>query len=919
MFTVLQANTGYHKVGDNNYKFRKTEDFTFSKIIGKGFKRPSDQCAFFNLVEEHIPETLEDAEELVRGWMFDPRKLIIRYKYTDSAKRAAESAVANTEDLPVYVRRASELEEVPNKLVVMDIDSLPLDGIRYNDLKGQVSKLREILHKCAPEYFPEDLGMMIKVSSSAGFSDMIKAHVFFMNNADLTQSQIKQLFFEVNGKFKQHYNSKITLVDLALYSTGQPHYFANPIFAKVSDPFKTSMRLLRCSGAPATIPQTIKSYSRNIKVDFSEDLMSNMIGTKAMPETVAQMIQVLDKWPVKVSGFRTKMIAAFHRAIQSSFDLKELENILRPIIERKRPGMSDDYIKQGRSASISKFVERSARSIPEGIDGVGLEKLDSGSKPIHLDLKEPPPANSLTFLKASLGTGKTFSVAQWLRTGQLKGNFLTITNSSSLVESNAVKFDAGDFRSPKARLDYATGKVTALSGTIHSLWKLESIADSFDVLFIDEADAVLNDLLYASIISEERKKLITNVLATLLRTTSRVIISDGDLSEETVRAYSSLIEHSRPLYSIIHHRKTLKGAVAYQHPSVDSLWGSLLAHLELGDKCLVVSDLSPDSLNEKRIALKHLAPGKNIFAIHANSKEDKVVRDIVNNTNAGLVRNNVHGLLCSPSITSGVDFNYFDVVFVITKSDNQAPNLRYQALRRDRGCQLIHYYFNNMKGYLTGFSKAANYKEGWKDMSQRELAIRREREAEYYINSFQYYLLSEGCGIEVISDPYDPLPDYSAEYLVQRINAIRTASENKVIENHNDAYEVQQKILLYYELDELDEGHILEFLENRPDKKAEFLDSIYDIAWPYLQCCTTDFLQPLVNFMDAEGYKFFLATGTQARKSKNYLKQVIKRCGAVPQEDGTYSFEKALKYLEIYRSLETKGDTNKITQEFELV
>ena len=69
----------------------------------------------------------------------------------------------------------------------------------------------------------------------------------------------------------------------------------------------------------------------------------------------------------------------------------------------------------------------------------------------------------------------------------------------------------------------------------------------FDFMFIDEADSLMNNLLFASIIKEEDKAQIIEILGDLLINTDRVVISDGDISEETVACYVDLMQGNRTL------------------------------------------------------------------------------------------------------------------------------------------------------------------------------------------------------------------------------------------------------------------------------------------------------------------------------------------------------------------------------------
>ncbi|MFP9072388.1 hypothetical protein ACLI1Z_17860, partial [Enterococcus faecalis] len=78
------------------------------------------------------------------------------------------------------------------------------------------------------------------------------------------------------------------------------------------------------------------------------------------------------------------------------------------------------------------------------------------------------------------------------------------------------------------------------STTIHSLHKFKSFIGQIDTIFIDECDAVMNDLLFAPVVKQRRECI--QVLRDILMTAKTVILSDGDISAETIEAYGSLID-----------------------------------------------------------------------------------------------------------------------------------------------------------------------------------------------------------------------------------------------------------------------------------------------------------------------------------------------------------------------------------------
>ncbi|QXN67573.1 hypothetical protein [Klebsiella phage vB_Kpn_3] len=85
------------------------------------------------------------------------------------------------------------------------------------------------------------------------------------------------------------------------------------------------------------------------------------------------------------------------------------------------------------------------------------------------------------------------------------GNFLAITNTRALVSSNAKKFSAGQYDKSVDMLNFKRGAIDRMSTTIHSMHKFKSFIGQIDTIFIDECDAVMNDLLFAPVVKQRRE------------------------------------------------------------------------------------------------------------------------------------------------------------------------------------------------------------------------------------------------------------------------------------------------------------------------------------------------------------------------------------------------------------------------------
>jgi hypothetical protein len=844
MLTVLHA-TDYLDDVDGEFKHRKAEDTYLTKQYTNNLlKLPATNPRLFQLGKAYVPDTLPQTFDILKLLEPNPRALVIRYEFHSKVEG----------DL-VY-RRGSEVLLTKSKIIALDVDGLLLPaGMKSTDLISQAKYVVGLLNELEPEVFQPNTGFIVQGSSSAGLSDKIKIHLWLQNKSEVNQLQLKNFFYRVNRKHKSE------LIDISLYNTVQPHYTAKPIFANIEhDPFKGGTRTFIVKGSTCFIPASYPEYVAAVKASAQEisSYLSNLTGTTVFPVSVLNALQVLRGWVPQAPGARISVISLFHNAIQEQCDLNEVEKQARILIERIRPGMSDDYIAQGKNAAMAHIKSCSQRGLPDKVKGMPVTELPSSKNPrvkfLNLDSL---PSEGIVLLKASLGTGKTYTIQNLLSSGQIKGKFLSITDTTALVESNARRFNAGDFRNKEDLQDFKVGTIDRLSGTLHSLHKIKGL--KFDFVFVDEADSVMNNLLFAPIISDPIRGEIIEVLRDLLNESAVCVLSDGDLSEQTAEAYVGLLHKPKPIYKIVHNRKTLEGVTAFQHISENSVWELLSLSLDQGKRCLLVSDSSPDNLNRRLMMLSGKHTDKNIEVVHANSKSDAKVRDIINNTTDALARIGVDALLCSPSVTNGVDFNYFDTVFVITKTDSHTPNMRFQALMRERQPKEIHYYTQRVPKFNCGYNNN-HVDQGWLAVNRRSYAARREREYCTYKATFVYYLINAGARVIALNTNYSsPITDEDREnYLIQRTNAIMASSELYSPERHNDAFEIKKLIKSLYQLEEADYSTVFKFLKTRQNKALALVHTIADVFWETLSTKNVDML---AQELRRKGDQFFLLTG----------------------------------------------------------
>jgi len=906
MITILGSHTYRQKnrtTGDYFMSYAE-ETYFCKRITGPHDVKPATMVSKFVLVDQVDYRYLEEVLPVLQKLEKDPHKCVIRFPY-----KSAQIG-------DVVTRRAEDFSIPKSHIISMDVDDLEIPkGMNKTDIKAQAKYVVSILNEVAPDFFNKDTGFIAQASSSAGLSNKIKLHLWFKNKSAITQQQVKNAMYYVNKEYKEKYATSNALVDLALYSIGQIHYTSAPLFNdEKHNPFYGKSRTVYVPGDKMYVPETYLEYIAPIKaskVELDEYLTKVSGGHNINPST-EHWLDVVRGWDPNRRGLRTKVIALYHNAIQSQYNLDTLDKEVLKYLAVTRPGQGESYVKQAKEAAMNHIKATSDRNINDEVLGIRIEKLKGAEdREKFLSIKKFPK-NAATFLKASLGTGKTATIERMLYQETITGTFLAITDTSALVEANAARFNAKDFRGSDVIEDFKRNKFDRLSGTIHSLARLENCDRTINFIFIDEADSVLNTILFASIIEENKRLRIVETLSELMQRANRIVLSDGDLSQETVQAYVDLMEGSKDVYKVIHTRRNLKDVRAYRHKSTNSLWGAVSASLETGSKCLVVTDNSPDNLNIHQDALLRLNPNKSIEVVHASSKFDECSRDIINNTTEALKRRGINCLICSPSITNGVDFNYFDSVFVITSTAIHSPNMRFQALMRERGPSEIHYYITPViKGFKTGYSDLS-LDLGWLNNSRKLISARKEREFKTYGATFNYYLVKSGCVIEYVDDPYVSPREQEDEdnyYEERALALIEGDKTDQFIARHNDVNRLAAVAKAILNIESLDFETSLKFVRNRPDQQLSMFYTIVEEFWDVLKYNSPDKLRDALE--GGRGHKFFLLTGMSINSKPP--RKILDECGILEDTDMEEYLEMFKRYclvssLPIPRVINNEGE-----------
>lgn len=866
----------------------------------------------FDVVEEVTPASMEELRTLVLKYSQDPNVCMLQHALAEGAPRK-------------NIRRNKETFSVvpKSKFMVFDIDSFPRpEHIDPLDIHQQAKYVLDLLSERFPVYFDKKCGYIARGSSSAGIkTDTIRMHLYLENTVPVNTKQLDTIADEVNEVFNEEF--KCDLFDDSLYTRAHILYTADPIFEGcMEDPFGEMPRtVFYKSRVTASIPPTTEEKERVKTATLTEEDLESIKrfqGTDIITPPVRRVLDDIEENPDNV--YTKKAPRLFFLAMEDGIGFEPLKEAFTIAMQDHPKIVSgersiDDYLKAAMEFCFQTIKSRAIRTIPEKIDirikpyeeippevrkdiltDWPVEKLypdGAGTDNGYLHIPDMPPVGKLTFWKASLGTGKTTALQRLVLGDEIlgikpkfHGRMLAITNTVSLVDGNAAKLGAPTdkaYLDPAHRDSFRQNPNGRMSTTIHSLWRFKEMAEegAIDFVFIDECDAVMDTLLNASaVIMKERAKCI-DALSTILRRAKYVVLADGDISEETMFSYFALSD--KEVAAVDYKFNKLEGSKAYECKKEETVWLSgVHANLDEGLKVLVVSDLGPKAINERVRGLEMLHPGHVIKGVHSESTKDEDIRDILENTNAALAQYNVDCLVCSPSVVSGVDFHYFDVVAMITNTKIAPPNLRFQALRRCRKPNKEYWIYTDpdTSNFSTGYFRAGNTYPSLEDLMREKFALRKNAEFSGFKSNLRFMLMDQGCEV-VVDDLFEAGPGETLETTVKdmcgegakaaereaMIYAILMSREDHFPRRYNNAFEVKQQIAHYYELPSVDAisyDHVDMYIDQDIHSKMANLAEVVRGGLYGLMKVNASTLERFTKFLRVHAIQWYNATGENA-------------------------------------------------------
>ena len=775
------------------------------------------------------------------------------------------------------------IEATTTNIVAIDIDNWPVkQGISVTDIDRCGEYILEQLCLAAPEIFSPDSGYVIKASSSCGMKDGLNYHLFFINDEPICISQIKTIIKNVNSSL----DTTRKFADPSVYSPGRLWYTAKPNFLDPNMyPFLNREHMKIKIGREITIPTTTeldKGYDvSSLNIDSIKSYFKNFVGidptTESLDPKIVSILEQIKSGDISDLVWSKHSLHLIFLAISNGYNLEIfLDKILRPVLTEyaaKKHVRVDRYLEKldfalkYATSTVLRQISKEVLQNRKIMSPVALANLEILEVPAnahgYLSLPQPfPEKNTINFIKSSLGTGKTTTVKNLIDEGKLK-NVITITNRVSLVNSNARKLGLTSYKEMgtfSSALDTSGGLSVCLNSLSRKDIAENIFANKYDTLFIDEADSVMYDLVNASTIPDLKRDSILDCLQHLLNNCSHIILADGDMSCETIEAYSQLSLFKSKVF--ITTTETHSGVHVYEYLKEGEMHGALISELEasyeFNEATLVVSDYGPAKIREMSYILEAAmsAVGKpiRVLQIHDESKNDDDVRALLLDPTAPM---NYDLVFTSPSVTSGIDFQgRFANVFCYTTQKVNTPNIRLQAICRERRPQHVYIHTGRLvesawvdPKYFRGYNERA---QGFIEKVRSSYIQRDLVECEKYRFYIRYNMLIKGItayevtsSLVEFSELWDELRvKYKEEHKSIYIERILNASLNQELKTMNKIGLLKKEILAFADIseDELTYDIVEAHLENKPATKAKNLHALSKITplWNELSALKSD-------------------------------------------------------------------------------
>jgi len=291
------------------------------------------------------------------------------------------------------------------------------------------------------------------------------------------------------------------------------------------------------------------------------------------------------------------------------------------------------------------------------------------------------PKSGTVVLWSDVGTGKTFLLERWRQENYQK-RFLNNGHRISLLRNLSKRLKT-EFYSKLNAGDYS--KSEALSITADSLWKLTNDLQAYDCVFIDEVAQYLWHVLNSKTLKERRHEIL-ETLKFVVKNAQLLVLADAHISDEVIDFFMNMRPKGQEPYIVKNnYRAGGRKVFWYEGKNYSALYAKAEELIEQGQKPMFCSNSKNAIKKMERDLLKRFPEfATKIIAIHGENSGSQENVEFIEDINKQV--KTVYLLLCSPSLSTGVDINvdHFDAIIGVFYGLNQSAEDCIQQLWRNR-------------------------------------------------------------------------------------------------------------------------------------------------------------------------------------------------------------------------------------------
>jgi hypothetical protein len=712
---------------------------------------------------------------------------------------------------PIYRRKDPKhkltntlsLEEAVFYWVMFDIDKINLKDLGFNQPLQQLNP-QVICDKIIDKYAPElaNTTYHYQLSNTAGWKSEteVSIHISFWLLEALTNDECKEFteFVEKRAGFK--------VLDPMLYNAAQPHYTAKPIlgFGVNSDPIPNRSGLVKKTEDALSLPdfgtlELAENNASGTSTASKKRTSKKVKNKKQQKSSQKQKTTSSYKWPKSLKGWidiikrtddgvhKVLLDVTLWKAMTSgiwSVDWQAFEKkIKKAFIESKRGKKDPNRIELIWDGEYQRAVDGAiAKANDKRNDYWKLYSKNlvlSQSDTVHINerfitsLQKPNSEKSTIVIDSDLGTGKS----QWFYNQYIEGDKLNLRIVAMLprrilAEALANRYTIVNYKDAK-KSDFKND-LRQIALCVNSALLLINSDEPIDVLFLDESDLTILQLLGDAVPSEIREELIYHVIE-IIRNAKHVVCAQSLISDLTL----FLLEQAERtnIMKIVNDVQPWKDLKVDYFRKKDKTIERLLEIAENGSPFLCPCNSSAQALNNYLSFIKRF-PKKNYLLITQDCSNEKEQSRFLGDPDK--YAHLYDGLFFSPTLESGVsiDTDHFQetIGFCAAGEKVNTPDAFVQMLLRGRKVKRLSIWVDQQVKFLPEteeacaaevvgrFDTVANIieKDGKKgyffeSTPVTELAIKAQsikNQAKNNTNQAVYDLLTKrmGCKVNLIDD-----------------------------------------------------------------------------------------------------------------------------------------------------------------------